>query len=221
MNLIKDPIPLGDRPFKDYAWPVENSRQFQPSSPPQKTSFVEVFENRRSTRALELAPLDQIVGALLFALAPRYWKEGDSLRRSRRPALSGGALHPISVLLFADSAVFRLNADLFALEKLAFPAQARDAWLQKCKTLLPTAGGTFIALVADLTRPLSAYANVESVVWRDAGAMLQTLALAAELFGLGFCPLGILGSEVVSALPASEQLLAVGAAVLGSPLKSS
>jgi nitroreductase len=39
-----------------------------------------------------------------------------------------------------------------------------------------------------------AYGNSESLVWRDSGALLQTLALAAELYGLGFCPLGILGS---------------------------
>lgn len=54
---------------------------------------------------------------------------------------------------------------------------------------------------------MSAYADSETLVWRDAGAMLQTLALVAELFGLGFCPLGILGSEVVSALPSGGSFL--------------
>jgi hypothetical protein len=222
LGLIRteDPQPLGDGPYAEYAWPVESSALFEVFSAPLGRTFVDVFERRRSTRALSRAPLALTVGALLFALTPRFWKEGDALRRSRRPALSAGALHPISVLLFDDLAVFRLNADSCMLEKLAFSTEARDAWISKCQRVLPAANGTFLTLVADMARPMSAYAHGETLVWRDAGAALQTLALVAELFGLGFCPLGILGNEVVSALPSGKQLLAVGAAVIGLPVNN-
>jgi hypothetical protein len=218
LSHTDDPQPLGDGPYVDYAWPIESSRLFEPFSAPLGRSFVDVFERRRSIRALSPAPLELTVGALLFALKPRFWKEGDALRRSRRPALSAGALHPISVLLFDELAVFRLNADSCMLEKLTFPTEARDAWVSKCHRILPTANGTFLTLVADMARPMSAYAHSETLVWRDAGAMLQALALVAELFGLGFCPLGILGNEVASALPSGKQLLAVGAAAIGLPV---
>ncbi|WP_153041057.1 hypothetical protein [Paraburkholderia monticola] len=77
-----------------------------------------------------------------------------------------------------------------------------------------------MALVADMAKPKAAYENGESLLLRDAGALLQTLALATEWCGLGFCPLGILGNEVVSALPANEQLLAVGAAAIGVPIQT-
>ncbi|MBI0361031.1 nitroreductase family protein [Burkholderia oklahomensis] len=217
MLRTDDPKPLGDGPYSDYIWPVDSSTQFEPLSAPARRTFVDVFEQRRSTRALSPAPLELTVGALLFALVPRFWKEGDVLRRSRRPTLSAGALHPISVLLFSESAVFRINADSCMLEKLAFTTEVRDAWVSKCRRVLPAANGAFITLVADMARPMSAYADSETLVWRDAGAMLQTLALVAELFGLGFCPLGILGSEVVSALPSGGQLLAAGAAAIGLP----
>jgi nitroreductase len=161
------------------------------------------------------ASLEQTVDALLFALRPRYWKQGDLLERSRRPSLSAGALHPISVLLFHERAAFRLNAESCALERLRFSDEAYAAWVSKCQRVLPEANGTFLALVADMARPRSAYANSESLVWRDAGALLQTIALVAELFGLGFCPLGILGNEVVTELHSDGQLLAVGAAAIG------
>ncbi|RKP46980.1 hypothetical protein D7S89_16685 [Trinickia fusca] len=123
------------------------------------------------------------------------------------------------MLLFNESAVFRVNADSCMLEKLSFSAEARDAWISKCQRILPSASGAFLTLVADMARPMSAYAHGETLVWRDAGATLQTLALVAELFGLGFCPLGLLGNEVVSALPSAEQLLAVGAAAIGLPVQ--
>ncbi|WP_250495405.1 hypothetical protein [Caballeronia sp. GAWG1-1] len=155
-----------------------------------------------------------------FALTPRFWQQGDMLRRSRRPALSAGALHPISVVLFDGSAVFRVNVESCTLDELTFPSEERSNWVGRCRFLLPRADGAFMALIADMGRPKVAYKNGESLILRDAGAMLQTLALAAEYFGLGFSPLGILGNEVVDALPKHEQLLAVGGAVVGLPLQS-
>lgn len=218
LSRTEDPQPLDDGPYSDYAWPVVSSTQFEPFSAPIKRAFVDVFEQRRSARTLSPAPLELTVGALLFALTPRFWKEGDALRRSRRPALSAGALHPISVLLFNDLGVHRVNADSCMLEKLAFATEARDAWVSKCQQILPNANGAFLTLVADMARPMRAYAYSETLVWRDAGATLQTLALVAELFGLGFCPLGILGNEVTSSLSSGGQLLAVGAAAIGLPV---
>jgi len=218
LSHTEDPQPLNDSPYLEYVWPVKSSTPFEPFCAPLGRAFVDVFEQRRSTRTLSPAPLELTVGAMLFALTARFRKDGDVLRRSRRPVLSAGALHPISVLLFHDFAVFRLNADTGILEKLAFSTEAYDAWVSKCQRVLPEAKGTFLTLVADMARPMSAYSNSETLVWRDAGATLQTLALVAELFGLGFCPLGILGNEVVSALPFGEQLLAVGAAAIGMPV---
>jgi hypothetical protein len=220
LTRTDDPQPQGNGQYSDYVWPVESRTQFEAFVAPAGRAFVDVFEQRRSIRTLSAAPLELMVGALLFALTPRFWKEGDALRRSRRPTLSAGALHPISMLLFTESAAFRLNADTCMLEKLAFGTKARDAWVDRCRRVLPDANGAFLTLVADMARPMSAYAHSETLVWRDAGATLQTLAFVAELFGLGFCPLGLLGNEVVSALPSGDQLLAVGAAAIGLPVHS-
>ena len=215
MSHTEDPTPIGDGAFLEYKWPVVSSEVFAVSEVPPTRTFADVIERRRSSRVLAPASLEQTVGALLFALRPRFWKEGDSLRRSRRPSLSAGALHPITVLLFHEGETFRLNAESSTLERLQFSDEAYAAWVSKCQRLLPEANGTFLALVADMARPSSAYANIESILWRDAGAMLQTMALVSELFGLGFCPLGILGHEVVTELHAEGQLLAVGAAAIG------
>jgi nitroreductase len=215
LTHTEDPEPLEDGPFQDYRWPVLRTVPFGQNSAAAERSFLDVFENRRSTRALTSTPLEALVDVLRLALVPRFWKDGDPLRRSRRPALSAGALHPISVLLFAGVAVYRVNADESVLEELHVPTELRASWVGKCKQLLPAADGAFIVLIADMARPMAAYEYSESLVWRDAGALLQTLALAAESYGLGFCPLGILGSDVVDGLPGADQLLAVGAAAIG------
>ncbi|MFM0543029.1 nitroreductase family protein [Paraburkholderia graminis] len=211
----EDPQPLEGRSFQDYPWPILRTVPFGQQGAPAERFFLDVFESRRSARALTSAPLEAVVDALRLAMVPRFWKDGDPLRRSRRPALSAGALHPISVLLFAGVAVYRVNADESVLEELHVPPELRAGWVSKCKQLLPAADGAFIVLIADMARPMAAYQYSESLVWRDAGALLQTLALATESYGLGFCPLGILGSEVVAGLPGADQLLAVGAAAIG------
>jgi hypothetical protein len=215
LTHTEDPQPLEDGPFRDYPWPILHAVPFGQRSTPAERSFLDVFENRRSTRALTSTPLEALVDVLRLALAPRFWKDGDPLRRSRRPALSAGALHPISVLLFIGVAVYRVNADQSVLEELNVSADLCASWIRKCKQLLPAADGAFIVLIADMAKPTTAYQYSESLVWRDAGALLQTLALAAESYGLGFCPLGILGNEVIDGLPEADKLLAVGAAAIG------
>lgn len=216
MNRI-DPEPKKEKAYSAYNWPVLSTKFAERREPSVLRGFVEVAEQRRSKRVLTPASHDVVVGALLFALQPRFRKEGDALNRTRGLSLSAGALHPISVLLFDRDAVFRVNAEALTLDRLKFSESSCTAWLMKCRQVLPQADGTFMVLVADMARPQSAYENSESLVWRDAGAMLQTMSLVSELFGLGFCPLGMLGNEVVSALPRNENLLAVGAAVIGLP----
>ncbi len=215
MSRIEDPKPTGGGPYTDYVWPVVATFPIETVAARTARAFADVFEGRRSARELNAAPRDHILSALLYATAPRFWKDGDVLRRSLRPALSCGALHPISILMFADVAVFRVNADACALEQIAFPEDVRVAWLSRCAELLPNANGVFLVLVADMARPRAAYDHSESLPWRDAGALLQTLAYSAEVFELGFCPMGIVGNEVVAALPANGQLIAVGGAAIG------
>lgn len=220
LNLTDDPVPVGERNYSEYAWPVVGSVEFEPFRAPVGRTFVDVFENRRTVRQLTVAPKELVVGTLLYATMARAWKMQDTLGRSRRPAMSAGALHPISILVFDDTGTYRLNTESCSLDELGFPGDARSAWLAKCSSVLPGACGTLLVLVADLARPMSAYMHCETLVWRDAGAVLQTIGLTAELFGLGFCPLGILGNEVVSALPTPEYLLPVGTAAIGWPNQS-
>jgi hypothetical protein len=99
--------------------------------------------------------------------------------------------------------------------RVSHPEKLRE-FADVCADLLPDARGTALVLIADQLRVGPLYDNFATLIWRDAGALLQTLALVACAYRLGFCPLGIVGNQVVSALSLSpEHALAVGCAMIG------
>ena len=135
-----------------------------------------------------------------------------------RPSLSAGALHPLSVLLLpanGETLLQRYNSTNHQIETLA----ARTSRLAKvsanARRYLPNADGTVLVFVADRAGPEAVYENSESLIWRDAGALLQTLAITATAYNLAFCPLGYLGLDAIQALGPTDKLLAVGSAVVG------
>jgi hypothetical protein len=83
---------------------------------------------------------------------------------------------------------------------------------------LPNAKGSILAFVADPSLTDACYANGSSLYWRDAGALMQSTALAATAFDQAFCPLGILGDEVPRSLNAEGELIPCGVALLGHAL---
>ena len=84
-----------------------------------------------------------------------------------------------------------------------------------CHQILPEASGTAIVLVGYMGRVAAVYERPASLLWRDGGALLQTLALVATAYRLAFCPLGILGAPVVHAIGLSARVSAVGVALMG------
>jgi hypothetical protein len=92
------------------------------------------------------------------------------------------------------------------------------AEVKHLRALLPVGRPTYLVLLGDLTLVDAAYANPGSLLWRDAGALLATLHLCAASFGLGFCPLGVLGNGLRAAIfPDLDRVVACGTAAVGVP----
>lgn len=201
-------------------WPVRWSLRCPPVIAPSPQDFSTVIETRRSTRAIRPAPLRELVNLIAFATRPRFVREGDLLARSRRLSPSAGALHPIDVILVnwrGMHRVMRYNMWEHQLELLVVrDAQPLQNLAQKCVDVLPEARGTALILLACLPTVSAAYENPTSLLWRDAGALLQTLALTATAHRLAFCPLGILGGEIVQAIGFDKQRVqSAGVAMVG------
>ncbi|NOK16003.1 hypothetical protein HMI50_02995 [Corallococcus carmarthensis] len=207
----KTPVPLG--------WPLRSRVCCPPVVPPIPQAFAAVLEARRSIRVMQRAPLREIVNALAFATRPRVLREGDVLSRSRRPSPSAGALHPIELVLVdwrGRPRVMRYDAFSHQLELLIVAdPEALRRFIRACGDLLPEVRGTALVLIGHASRTAAVYEMATSLLWRDAGALTQTLFLTATAFRLAFCPLGILGHEVVQALGLPADALATGAALIG------
>lgn len=221
IRIDPDPRPLENPvPTKGIRWPVRKSIAC-PSvvPPPNDESFTTVLEARRSERVMVPAPLREVVNAIAFATRPRFLRVGDDLGRSRRPSVSSGALHPVECIVVDCRGAFRIMRYLSHEHRLellvARDPNATNEFVQSCKEILPTAAGTAIVMIGDEERLAGAYDNSASLLWRDAGALLQTLSLAATAYRLAFCPLGLLGREIVDALELGDQAVPLGVGLFG------
>ena len=198
-------------------WPVTRVLDCGDIVAPLEQSFVGTLEARRSRRVMSRAPLREVVNAIAFGVRPRETIEGDTFGRSLRPSPSAGAIHPVDVLLVhGSSRVFRYAPLAHQLQVLRVSRPGDlDAFLQDCQQILPEASGTAIVLVGEMNRVAAVYKRPESLLWRDAGVLLQTLALVATAYRLAFCPVGILGTPIVRAVGLSEQISGVGVALIG------
>ena len=207
--------PLPPRPLAEF--PVSHVYKCGALVLPTERSFASVVEGRRSQTEMRRAPLAEVANAVAFAVRPRQVLHGDLYGRTRRLSASAGALHPVEVLLVHGPAhVYRYVPDTHELERLRV-SHPRELVLfrEDCGEVLPKALGTAIVLAGDVTRVAAVYERPESLMWRDAGALLQTLALSATAFGLAFCPLGTLGASVLRAIGKEEQLSATGVGLVG------
>ncbi len=151
------------------------------------------------------------------------WADADDgFQMTRRPVPSAGGRHPCE-LVIATNEVAGANRGLWWFDSVrcvlvAQPAHdgvrpALDA-VAAAVSLDGDAPAT-IFVVAHLRRTLSRYPAGTMLVWRDAGAMLATLQLAATAVGLASC---IAGTSGVLILEPAELVADVGALVLGRPL---
>jgi hypothetical protein len=135
-----------------------------------------------------------------------------------KSVVSAGALHPTKCVIIGQRhspIAYNDTCDEFLSVRVRDIASI-DAFLAICHSVLPEADGDWLALIVDIRDLSTVYSNCASLLWRDAGAIIQAMALVAESHNMAFCPLGILGQEIVSALlPNTHYYVPVGVAALG------
>ncbi|TRB25565.1 nitroreductase family protein [Rhizobium rhizogenes] len=213
-----DPSPTGiSPPSSTPEWLSPQALDLPRLTAPSR-DFLDLLRSRRSTRALELAPLPEAAAVVREVLEADFHGSGSHGGRKRKRVISAGALHPVKCVVIDPDGLaiaYDDDTDQFLAIKPRNPDLLAAA-MTKCAAVLPSAHGHIIGLLADVRAPSTVYTNPDSLLWRDAGAVLQTLALVSEAFDLGFCPLGILGQEFADALlPVDHKFLGVGVAAIG------
>jgi hypothetical protein len=149
----------------------------------------------------------------------RVWSL-DNGPRSRRLSASAGALHSVELILIppVGRRAFRIDGVSGRMEILMVgDVKLIATFRKKVAEMVPMATGCYAAVfAADFVRARAFYHAAESLVLRDAGALLQTLHLASEAYRLSALPLGILGGEAIEAiLPAGSGVGGVGVMIIG------
>lgn len=206
--------------MQELAWPLGHRWDRWTAAPRPRRGFHEVLVQRRSERMLGRVPLREVLDVVAAATIVQAERVADPLGRTRRPAPSAGALHPVSVVIVRigyPDILFRVEPRSGALHALrARDTDAMASAVSSLREVVPASHPTFLVLLGDLGLVRAAYANPGSLLWRDAGALLATLHLCASAAGLGFCALGPLGTGFASALfPGRADVVGCGTAAIG------
>jgi len=152
----------------------------------------------------------------------RVHGEGGASRTGefQKAAISAGALHPVDLLLLSGTDItepllYEESSDQVLKLEVKDPL-ALEAAVVAARSVVPEASGHVMLVVGDRARVASCYDAPESLLWRDAGAVLQHLSMNAYACGLAFVPLGLLGRDALEAIVGKDSVwCALGLGIIG------
>jgi SagB-type dehydrogenase family enzyme len=184
-------------------------------------SFFEVVNGRETRRPSGYLDEDSLAEVLWHAARKRASRMTEAGSWEHRAAPSAGGKHPIDLLITGVNGrrdqLYLYEPRKHLLVELALcDEQALLALNAQLETVLPHSPGITLWFAAQFGRTFGKYERGESLVWRDAGALLATLGLVAEALGLAFCGIGITGEPHIGrALGAEARISGVGGCQIG------
>ena len=211
-------------PFEPFRFAVTARQSLEIPENITSRPALEILHRRRSRRTF--GPLtDQQLSSLLWFSAKTLatLRESSGFPWRHRPSPSGGGRHPIHILVIAPtdetSSVYLYEPDGHSLLTLEIPSEAEPRhFLGALQPVIHPQQGTILWFAADHLRTTSRYEHGESLIWRDAGALLATIGIAAEALDLHCCSYGLTGDAWISRLLSSSRFLGVGGCVLGNQM---
>jgi hypothetical protein len=210
-----------ERPYTEWDYDTTAGRALpQPPESLPRPSFFRVLRQRESRRTF--ARIDQELLATLLWFTAKTWRRtptGRGARWEHRATPSAGGRHPIDTLLFetTPNRLWLYDSLGHCLRQIRprVPSMLRRL-RAAVNQVLPVGQGTILLHAAQLARTAARYRHPDTLVWRDAGALVATTALVAEALGLSCCPLGITGEPFLSeALGSDARVLGVGGCIVG------
>lgn len=189
-------------------------------------AFAEVVARRHSVRRFAPAALSDIGLMMARSGLLRHGARDDSGRSiASRPAPSAGARQPLTLVLLAHSVdglspgPWVLDAEYAVLRPGAYPERAvEDALAAVGNALrLPEPPPAAVYVVGHPHTTLERYPDGISLLWREVGALLMLLHLAATDLGLASCMAGT--CAVLHPVPEPGELdgpIDLGALVVGA-----
>ncbi len=224
LHRLPEPVPREtELPFEPYRFATTARRSLPIPEGVTSAAALEVLHRRRSRRTFGPLSDEQLSSLLWFAAKTLATaREPSGFPWQHRPAPSGGGRHPVHILVMAPevdpSAVCLYEPEGHALLTLEISSESSPRqFLHTLQSVMPPQQGTVLWFAADQLRTATRYEHGESLVWRDAGALLATIGMAAEALNLHCCGYGITGDDWISRLLPPSRFVGVGGCVFGSP----
>jgi SagB-type dehydrogenase family enzyme len=220
--MLASPLPLPNPPRRRrFRYPVV-AITYLPV--PRRTAGPGIFKvmATRITRRC-FAPVDRMqLAEFLWHVARTRRTEGpiiDSHSWEQRMAPSAGGMQAIDLIIQQkdglDFLMFRYNSRAHALEQLRVKGSCAALW-DAAQTILAAPDGFIIWFSADMEVMRARYRWGESLLWRDAGALLAYCCLVAEALGLASCPLGLTGEPMFADVFGAKRIRCFGGITIGA-----
>jgi hypothetical protein len=185
--------------------------------------FFDVLARRRS-RTGAATPVEQLASLLWHAMQLRERRfDGRFGLWESRTSPSAGGIHGIRLLVLPLEANEPAGVYDDVSHALGLcgcdPAAAKVLNGKSVADLTGATTGTTVQLLADPTLLAGCYENHETLLWRDAGAMIAILCLIAEALDLAAVPLGRCGTDIVRAFGLGNPFVGTGAVHLARQLR--
>ena len=203
--LIKEPLPRhAPLAWAPHQFDVVKTEVLARPCDPSSRTFADVIARRRSTVG-DPINFSLVAELLWYAVA---WKGHAPSGRAGLPIAwsaspSSGGLQSISVICIPDDSSAPRLYDPKNHAFLLLRASGERVCLENRAAVLSVTGsqdGCTLRLIGDRSKLFAAYENAESLLLRDAGALLATICMCAEWLGLSACPLGFLGDAMLPLL---------------------
>lgn len=217
---LGSPVPRQDPiPYTPWQWPVVRSIAL-PAASDVVYRWPDALLQRRSRR--DFAPIGMQTLSMLLWHTLHCQRTAESpmgFSLQQRPVPSAGAIHPVHLLLqlpLEGGQWARYNPVTHALDVVDHTANVLQGLCEEADQVLRAEPGSLLLFVAEPAMTAAKYENPCSLIWRDAGVMQGSLAIAAEALALNYCLLGITGDPWVGRLSEQCHLVGVGLAALGA-----
>lgn len=198
-------------------WDIDKEIKIRNKKVSTKNDFLQLLKTRRTRREFKSVHLND-VGELLYLSNRTLFRENSSgLTTEKRPVISAGGLHCVEILVSPanDSYLYRYNSISHSFERLTSYSTSKIR--QVINQFFPTGKhASAIWYVGDITKASGKYEHPESLIWRDAGAILSTHSLVSEHLNLAFSPLGVTLQAHAEKLSNERILMCLGIALIGS-----
>lgn len=220
---LGSPVPRAlTEPYTEFSYIIERKHYLPRPGGITKANVFEILLRRRSRRLFGRVSVNQLSELLWYTSKVLDDRFEANRRWQHRPTPSAGGCHPIDILLVEQDIPTAASLQLYdpiahALCKLClFDVESFVHLLSMIEQAIPHGHGSIVLFAAQFGRTLSRYEQGDSLVWRDAGALLASIGLVAEGLGVACCALGLTGEPWLSRTLGTSLITGVGGCIIGS-----